>query len=958
MKTTIHMEYKPGTIEKKWQNHWEKDGTYRSKIDPDKPKFYVLDMFPYPSGAGLHVGHPLGYIASDIISRYKRHNGFEVLHPMGFDAFGLPAEQYAIQTGIHPAESTRTNINRYIEQLKNIGFDYDWDRSFATSDPDYYKWTQWIFVQMYSHYYCTEAQKALPIDELKTHFEKYGNSNVTAYSGQDPEEFTAEEWGNMDGLRRDELLMNYRMAYRKKAHVNWCPELGTVLANDEVKDGRSERGGFPVERKPMLQWSLRISAYAERLLTDLESLDWTESLKIMQRNWIGKSEGATVRFEVDGLDETVEAFTTRPDTLFGVTFMVLAPEHPLVDQLCPASKKEKVEAFRRRAASLSERERMANVDVVNGEFTGGYVIHPITEKKVPVWISDYVLMDYGTGAIMAVPSDDERDRRFAEHFDLPIVEVYDKSGADDNPEKYRAINSSFLNGLGIDQAKKKITEFLRDSKKGKAEKRYKLRDAIFSRQRYWGEPIPIVYDRHGVSYPLKTEDLPLQLPDIDDYQPGRDGRSPLSKVKEWVELPDGYRRETDTMPGFAGSSWYFLRYMDPQNERCFASENNIHYWRDVDLYIGGTEHAVGHLIYARFYHKFLYDTGRVPTSEPFKKLINQGMIQGIIESVYMDKRTSEPARFVCSSLAEKEGLENFTKILVHADFVKNYGAEDSYLSGESIEKFTAWNPSFKNAIFECPGGITRKNKFTPKPGSSAGQSHLLTHSEVGKMSKSKFNVINPDQVIATYGTDCFRMYEMFLGPIEQSKPWDTLGIEGVSKFLRRFWSLYFKDGKFYWSDEKADKDSLVTFHQTIKKVREDIERFSFNTCVSHFMVCVNELKKQNCTAREVLQPLIVLIAPFAPHLAEELWQLSGRKETVTRQPYPEFKAEVLQKDSILYPIAVNGKKRTEMEFPAEAKKEEIEAAVLENEVVQKWKGDKQIRRVIVVPGKMVNVVIK
>ena len=952
------MEYKPGTIEKKWQNHWEKVGTYRSQMDPDKPKFYVLDMFPYPSGAGLHVGHPLGYIASDIISRYKRHNGFEVLHPMGFDAFGLPAEQYAIQTGIHPAESTQTNINRYIEQLKNIGFDYDWNRSFATSDPEYYKWTQWIFIQMYLHYYCYATQKARPISELEAHFEKNGNREVTAYSGQEPEEFTANDWASMDELQRDEVLMNYRLAYRKKAHVNWCPELGTVLANDEVKDGRSERGGFPVERKPMLQWSLRISAYAERLLTDLETLDWTESLKIMQRNWIGKSEGATVRFEVNGLNETIEAFTTRPDTLFGVTFMVMAPEHPLVDQLCTASTKEKVEDYRNRAASLSERERMANVDLVSGEFTGGYVIHPITGKKIPVWISDYVLMDYGTGAIMAVPSDDERDRRFAKHFNLPIVEVYDKSAGEDNPEKYRAINSSFLDGLSIEQAKERITDYLSDRGKGKAEKRYKLRDAIFSRQRYWGEPIPIIYDRNGVSHPLKTEDLPLQLPDIDDYQPGKDGRSPLSKVMEWVELPDGYRRETDTMPGFAGSSWYFLRYMDPQNESRFASENKINYWRDVDLYIGGTEHAVGHLIYARFYHKFLYDTGCVPTTEPFKKLINQGMIQGIIESVYMDKRTVEPVRFVCSSLAEKEGFENFSKILVHADFVKNYGAEDSYLSGESIEKFTVWNPAFKDAVFECPGGITQNNRFTPKPKSSAVQSHLLTHSEVGKMSKSKYNVINPDEVIATYGTDCFRMYEMFLGPIEQSKPWDTLGIEGVSKFLRRFWSLFFKDGKFFLNDKNADKDSLVTLHQTIKKVREDIERFSFNTCVSHFMVCVNELKKQNCSEREVLQPLIILIAPFAPHIAEELWQLSGRNETVTRQPYPEFKAEVLQKDSILYPIAVNGKKRTEMEFPAEAKKEDIEAAVLKNEVVLKWKEDKQIRRVIVVPGKMVNVVIK
>ncbi|TVR89362.1 MAG: leucine--tRNA ligase [Saprospirales bacterium] len=950
------MEYNPRPIEKKWQKYWESNEVYKVETNPDKPKFYVLDMFPYPSGAGLHVGHPLGYIASDIMSRFKRHTGHQVLHPMGYDAFGLPAEQYAIQTGVHPAVSTQKNINRYRKQLANLGFDYDWSREVATCDPSYYKWTQWIFLQWFQHYYCTAADKALPISQLVEEFESKGNTETTAFENQDTIRFSASQWRDFSAREKDDILMNYRIAYRKTAYVNWCPQLGTVLANDEVKDGKSERGGYPVERKPMVQWSLRISAYSERLLHDLETLDWSDSLKTIQKNWIGKSTGAMVQFDLESTSKKIEVFTTRPDTLFGVTFMVLAPEHPLVDTLTTDEQRDEISAYQKKAAGLSERDRQSNVDDISGAFTGGYALHPITKKRLPVWISDYVLMDYGTGAIMAVPSDDERDNKFAHHFKLPIIPVVDKTS--ENPSDHRIINSDFLNGLSVEKAKARIIEEIERSNIGNSKVKYKLRDAIFSRQRYWGEPIPIVYDREGVAHPLSVKDLPLKLPETDDYQPGEDGRSPLSKIKDWVNLPNGYKRETDTMPGFAGSSWYFLRYMDPRNDDSFASSEAIEYWRDVDLYIGGTEHAVGHLIYARFCHKFLYDIGKVVSREPFKKLINQGMIQGIIESIYMDKRESEPARFVCSSIAEKEGLKNFTNILVHADFVNEYGNQDSFLSEESIRKFLNWQPAFSKAKFECPGGIFQKGKFNPHPGSNAKENHLLTHSEVGKMSKSKYNVINPDEVIEEYGTDCFRMYEMFLGPIEQSKPWDTMGIDGVSKFLRRFWDLFFKDGAFTINDENPPKKAKVTLHNTIKRVREDIERFSFNTCVSHFMVCTNELRKAKTQSREILEPLIVLIAPFAPHMAEELWHLSGRDDSVARASYPDYDPEVLKKDELTYPVAVNGKKRTELTVPADMPKQELEKTVAENEVILKWKEGKDIKRIIVVPGKMINVVIK
>ncbi|TVR81060.1 MAG: leucine--tRNA ligase [Saprospirales bacterium] len=949
------MEYNTRDIEIKWQKYWKENKTYKTDIDPARPKYYILDMFPYPSGAGLHVGHPLGYIASDIMSRYKRHNGYQVLHPMGYDAFGLPAEQYALQTGVHPAISTQKNIDRYREQLSNLGFDYDWSRELATCDPDYYKWTQWIFIQWFNHYYCIETDKARPIADLVIEFEKSGNTHSTAFGSQDISKFSAEEWKAMTEKEKSDLLMNYRIAYRKTSYVNWCPALGTVLANDEVKDGLSERGGHPVERKPMLQWSLRISAYAERLLRDLEHLDWTDSLKSMQRNWIGKSTGAMIRFRLDGHEGEIEVFTTRPDTVFGATFMVLAPEHPLVETITTTDRRTRVAAYQKKAASLSERDRQAGVDNVSGEFTGAYAIHPITHKKIPVWISDYVLMDYGTGAIMAVPSDDDRDHRFATYFEIEIIPVVDKT--DKDPERHRIINSEFLNGLTVKEGKSKIIEELEKREIGERKVKFKLRDAIFSRQRYWGEPIPILYDKDGIPHAMHTSDLPLELPDLDDFKPGADGRSPLSKNKEWVNAIKEFTRETDTMPGFAGSSWYFLRYMDPRNKTAFASSEAIKYWRDVDLYIGGTEHAVGHLIYARFCHKFLYDIGKVVSDEPFKKLINQGMIQGVIESVYLDKRSQNPGRFVCSGIADKEGEEHFTRILIHVDFVKNYGAKDSYISSESIEQFLEWNPSFKNAVFECSGGIYQNGNFTPHPGSSANDSHLLTHSEVGKMSKSKYNVINPDEVIEQYGTDCFRMYEMFLGPIEQSKPWDTQGIDGVSKFLRKFRDLFFKEGNFQLSDAQPTKEANVVLHQTIKRVREDIERFSFNTCVSHFMVATNELRKLGADQRSILEPLIVLISPFAPHLAEELWHLAGNEDTVTVVSYPEYDEAVLKKDEIVYPVAINGKKRTEITFPFDAEKQVIEESVIRNEIVLKWKDDKQIKRVIVVPGKMINVVV-
>lgn len=953
------MEYKPRVIEKKWRKYWDDNKVYKVSNESTKPKYYVLDMFPYPSGSGLHVGHPLGYIASDIFSRYKRLKGFNVLHPMGYDAFGLPAEQYAIQTGVHPAKSTAENIGRYRSQLDNLGFSFDWDREVQTSDPSYYKWTQWIFLQLFEHWYDTEMAKARPIEELKAIFEKEGSANSNAACSEQLK-FSSAEWKAYSDKEKDDILMNYRLAYRKVTYVNWCEELGTVLANDEVKDGVSERGGFPVERRPMLQWSLRITAYAERLLDDLENIEWSDAMKKMQGNWIGRSTGAQMFFDLDGHSEQIEIYTTRPDTIFGATFMVLAPEHDLVKEITTSAQEEAVEDYLKYVGARSERERVADVKAVTGAFTGAYALNPFNGAKIPIWISEYVLKDYGTGAIMAVPADDERDRRFAEKFDLEIIEIIDKSmheGATIEDKVGKMINSDFLNGMEVLDAINAINEKMEEMGIGKAKINYRLRDAIYSRQRYWGEPFPIVYDENGISHPMDISDLPLELPELEDFKPASGGKSPLARVDSWVDLPDGWKRETDTMPGFAGSSWYFLRYMDADNDAAFAGQEALNYWKEVDLYVGGTEHAVGHLMYSRFWHKFLYDKGLVPTNEPFKKLINQGMIQGVIENVFLLKEKENGfSKFLCAGLATDLEEEAFAKIPIHVDFVQNYGSTNSHLNVDSIKKFIDWRPEYKDAIFECSKGIYHKGIFTGKNGDSDNQ--LFTYSEIGKMSKRYFNVVNPDDVVEQYGADCFRMYEMFLGPVEQSKPWDTKGIDGVLKFLRKLWALFYDaEGNYLVKEEKGNKDDLKVLHTCIKKVTEDIERFSFNTCVSGFMVCVNDLRSLKCHKKEVLQDLVILIAPFAPHIADELWRQLGNDSTVNEASYPVFNEAHLKEDSITYPLCINGKKRAIVSFPATASKGEIEKSAVENEEIQRWLEGKTIRKVIVVPNRMVNIVV-
>lgn len=935
------MQYKPRDIEKKWKAYWEQNKINKVSNKSDKPKYYVLDMFPYPSGAGLHVGHPLGYIASDIFSRYKRLRGFNVLHPMGYDAFGLPAEQYAIETGVHPAKSTDANIERYRSQLDNLGFSYDWDRQVKTSDPSYYKWTQWIFLQLFKHWYDTAAGKARPIEELVAHFEKQGTEGVQAAVSEEMT-FTASDWASKSAKEKDTILMNYRLAYRTKTYVNWCEALGTVLANDEVKDGVSERGGHPVERKAMLQWSLRITAYAERLLNDLQDLEWSEAMKKMQSNWIGKSTGAQVFFDVVGSDHKIEVFTTRPDTIFGATYMVLAPEHDWVPELTTPEQKEEVQAYLDYVNTRSERDRMSDVKAVTGAFLGSYAINPFTNTQIPIWIGEYVLKDYGTGAIMAVPSDDDRDYRFAQKFGLEIIDVIDKSkypGAGRHDKLGIMINSGFLDGMEVPDAIELMIQKIEEKGIGRGQVNYKLRDAIYSRQRYWGEPFPIIYDEEGVAYAMDEKDLPLELPELEDFKPASGGKSPLARAESWVNLPNGFKRETDTMPGFAGSSWYFLRYMDADNPDAFASQEAINYWRDVDLYIGGTEHAVGHLMYSRFWHKFLYDKGLVPTKEPFRKLINQGMIQGVIESLMYNK---EERYFVSAELANDIEEGTLTEIPVHIDFVRDYGLDNSYLDEKGIAQFKAWRQGYEEAEFIF----------------AEGSKQFRTKSEVGKMSKSKFNVVNPDDVVDRYGADCFRMYEMFLGPVEQAKPWDTKGIDGVSRFLRKFWSLFFNDQEaFSVSETTPTREELKVLHQTIKKITDDIERFSFNTCVSAFMVATNELSKLNCNKREILEPLVILISPFAPHLAEELWSRLGHKESVHRTSYPMLNEDYLVEDTVTYPIAINGKTRMTSDFPADTSKEDLEKAVREMADIQKYIEGKTIRRVIVVPGRMINVVV-
>lgn len=918
------MEYDFRKIESKWQARWKERQTYRVEVNHDKPKFYVLDMFPYPSGAGLHVGHPLGYIASDIYSRYKRLCGFNVLHPMGYDAFGLPAEQYAVQTGQHPAVTTEQNIARYRSQLDKIGFSFDWNREVRTCDPEYYHWTQWAFLKMFDHYYDNATGRAEKISDLTARFEKQGTEGLDAACTA-PMRFTADEWKAMNEKEREEVLQNYRLAFRADTLVNWCPELGTVLANDEVKEGLSVRGGYPVEQKKMKQWLLRVTAYAERLLSGLDSLEWSDSLKEIQRNWIGRSVGAQMFFEVADSPLKLEIFTTRPDTIFGVTFMVIAPEHDYVPQLTTPDNRAAVEAYLDETKKRSERERIAETKRVSGVFTGSYAVNPFSGKRIPIYISDYVLATYGTGAIMAVPAHDSRDYAFARHFGLDIVPVVE--GGDLSVESYDAksgkmINSGFIDGMDVKEAIPVMFDEVERRGLGRRQINYRLRDAIFSRQRYWGEPFPVYY-KDDIAYPLSEEKLPLCLPRIDDFRPTEAGDPPLARVEGWATA-EGYPYEVSTMPGFAGSSAYYLRYMDPHNDRELVSRQADEYWRNVDLYVGGIEHATGHLMYSRFWNKFLYDLGYVCEQEPFKKLVNQGMIQGRSNFVYRIKGTN---KFVSCGL---KGEYDTQEIHVDVNIVRNDILD--------LDAFRAWRPEFAEAEFVLEEG------------------RYVCGWAIEKMSKSMYNVVNPDRIVEEYGADTLRMYEMFLGPLEQSKPWDTNGIDGVHKFLRRFWSLFTdRDGNLALSDEKATPAELKTLHKTLKKVQEDIENFSFNTSVSAFMICLNELGR--CNKREVLEPLVVLIAPFAPHIAEELWELLGHTASVCDAEFPRYNPEYLVENSFEYPVSVNGKLRFKKELPLGISREEIEAAVLSDPNAQKYTEGKAPRKVIVVPGKIINIVI-
>jgi len=956
------MEFNPREIEKKWKQYWDEHQIYKIENSGDRPKYYVLDMFPYPSGAGLHVGHPLGYIASDIFSRYKRMKGFNVLHPMGFDAFGLPAEQYAIDTGIHPAISTAENVKRYRQQLSNLGFSYDWSREVNTSEPEYYKWTQWIFLQLFQHYYDLDANKALPISDLEARLAQSGNTGVHAVCDEDTPLVSAGEWAALSEAEKSNFLLHYRLTFPEENFVNWCPALRAVLSNDEVKDGLSERGGHPVERKRMKQWSMRITAYADRLLAGLDEVDWSESLKEQQRNWIGRSQGASVKFPLaEHPNAFIEVFTTRLDTIFGVTFMVLAPEHEIVAHITTSTQKEEVTAYAKWAASRSDVERMSEVKRVSGAFTGAYCINPFNNEKVPVYIADYVLAGYGTGAVMAVPSGDQRDWNFARHFNLPIIPILDGQKnieeAADSTKEGRYINSGFINGMTYEMALPALIHWLEEKGLGKGKVQYRMRNAIFSRQRYWGEPVPI-YWKDGIPCPLDASELPLLLPEVDKYLPTDNGEPPLGRAENW-KYQGQYDYELNTMPGWAGSSWYWYRYMDPHNEKAFASKEAIEYWRAVDLYVGGSEHAVGHLLYSRFWNHFLWDLGYVPEREYAKKLINQGMIQGVIEYLMMQKEKKNGyTRFVCANVAseeEKAGKE-FAKIPVLIDYVEAYGQPNSFLDKEGIKQFISWRPEYADAIFECTGGIFHKGVFTPK--GEISESHLLTTSEVGKMSKSKYNVINPDDVVDRYGADCFRMYEMFLGPIEDGKPWNTKGIDGVSKFLRRFWSLFFNGPEAIpLHHNTPSRAELKALHAAIKKITDDVERFSFNTCISAFMMAVNELKRLECKNQQILEPMVRLLAPFAPFTAEELWHHLGNDNSVHLAGYPVCDESWLEEEEITYPISINGKLRDTGKFPAAASPEELENAALAMESVQRWIEGKPVRKVIVVPGRMINIVV-
>ena len=918
------MEYDFRAIEQKWQKRWQEEGTYRVDVDPSRPKFYVLDMFPYPSGAGLHVGHPLGYIASDIYSRYKRQSGFNVLHPMGYDAFGLPAEQYAIQTGQHPRVTTEENIARYRSQLDKIGFSFDWSREVRTCDAEYYHWTQWAFLKMFDHWYNNTTQKAEPIADLVKHFEANGTAGIDAAETASLS-FTAEEWCAMSEQQKEQTLQNYRLAFRADTMVNWCPALGTVLANDEVKEGLSVRGGHPVEQKRMKQWLLRVTAYAQRMLDGLEKLEWSESLKEIQRNWIGRSVGAQVFFDVAGSDKKLEIFTTRPDTIYGVTFMVIAPEHEWVEELTTAENREAVEAYITETKRRSERERIADTKRVSGVMTGSYAVNPFTGKQIPIYISDYVLSGYGTGAIMAVPAHDSRDWAFARHFGLEVIPVVE--GGDIEKESYDAkegklINSELINGMDVKEAIEFMFAEVERRGLGKRLVNYRLRDAIFSRQRYWGEPFPIYY-KDDVAYRLSDEQLPLTLPPIENFGPTAEGEPPLARVEGWHN-EEGHPFELSTMPGFAGSSAYFLRYMDPRNNEGLVGKEANEYWRNVDLYVGGIEHATGHLMYSRFWNMFLYDLGYICEAEPFKKLVNQGMIQGRSNFVYRVVGTN---KFVSHGLkAQYETQEIHTDV----NIVKNDILD--------IEAFRKWRPEFHDAEF-----ILEDGKY-------------ICGWAIEKMSKSMFNVVNPDYIVEAYGVDTLRMYEMFLGPLEQSKPWDTNGIDGVHKFLRRFWAKFYnRDGKYLVNDEKATPAELKTLHKTIKKISEDIENFSFNTSVAAFMICLNELG--DCSKREILEPLTALIAPFAPHIAEELWHAMGNETTVCDAAFPKFCAEYLVENSFEYPVMVNGKLRFKQEYALDMDQQAIAADIVTTEGAQKWLEGKQPKKIIVVKGKIINIVL-
>ncbi len=1022
------MSYNFNEIEAKWQKYWEENQTFKASNNSEKPKFYGLDMFPYPSGAGLHVGHPLGYIASDIVARYKRHQGFNVLHPQGYDSFGLPAEQYAIQTGQHPADTTQVNIEGgvdkagnkiagYRNQLDKIGFSFDWSREVRTSDPNYYKWTQWIFIQLFESWYDNEAAKARPISELIEIFLTEGNEKVNAVCDDEVKDFSAAAWSSFSHKEQQEILLQYRLTYLAETEVNWCPELGTVLANDEIVNGVSERGGHPVVRKKMKQWSMRISAYAERLLQGLENIDWTESLKETQRNWIGKSVGASVTFNVQDHEDTIEVFTTRPDTIFGVTFMTLAPEHELVSKITTPAQKEAVENYIQATAKRSERERMADVKTISGVFTGAYAEHPFTKESVPVWIGDYVLAGYGTGAVMAVPCGDQRDYDFAKHFAIPIKNIF--KDVDISEEAHAGKdgtvidNSDFLNGLTYKKALKTAIYELEKLGQGEGKTNYRLRDAVFSRQRYWGEPFPVYYV-NGMPQMIEAEHLPIRLPEVEKYLPTQEGEPPLGRADIWawdatknevvnnnlVDNETVFPLELNTMPGWAGSSWYFFRYMEDQKrDEVFASAEAMQYWQNVDLYIGGSEHATGHLLYARFWTKFLKDRNLVSVDEPFKKLINQGMILGESAFVYrvrfvnVAESTANILGEVEFNNVELESIEEFvnkynfkifasknlckTRLYPDADFgsgqleissnfplieialLNKFLPTEKLLQGISIsvqkihvdvslvntsneldvESFKNWREEFKDAEF-----ITEEN------------GKYIVGREVEKMSKSKYNVVNPDDICKEYGADTLRMYEMFLGPLEQAKPWNTAGITGVHNFLKKLWKLYHNGEEFLVSDEKASPESLKTFHKTIKKVTEDIEEFSFNTSVSTFMICVNELAAQKCTSREVLEPLAVLISPYAPHIAEELWSLMGNKESIATASYPQFEEKFLVESTKTYPVSFNGKMRFTLDLSLDLSKDEIEKAVMEDERTQKQLDGRTPKKVIIVPGKIVNIV--